>query len=107
MNGPVSRGDSARAAQLYPLLRLLARAEILRQVLFVFEPRPLGPGAVGREFRDQHMVDLGEDNIGRLDRCARPRPQIAAAPWRPAEHERAGVDLFEGHDAAATLAAVR
>src|SRR5712664_3243938 len=107
LNARAIRVDRALAAQHDPALRLLSRAEILRQVRAVFEPRPLGPGAVSREFRDQHMVGLGEDNGRRLDRCARPRPQIAAARWRPAEHEREGVDLIEDHDAAATAAAVR
>ena len=101
------RVDRALAAQHDPARRLLARAEILRQVRAVFEPRLIGPNAVGREFRDQHMVGLGEDNGRWLDRCARPRPQIAAARWRPAEHEREGVDLIEDHDAAGTVAAVR
>src|SRR3984893_11889941 len=94
LNARAIRVDRALAAQHDPALRLLARAENLRQVRAVLEPRPLSPDAIGREFRDQYMVGLGEDNGRRLDRCARPRPQIAAARWRPAEHEREGVDLI-------------
>ena len=61
LNARAIRVDRALAAQHDPALRLLARAENLRQVRAVLEPRPLSPDAIGREFRDQYMVGLGEE----------------------------------------------
>src|SRR5262249_20926664 len=103
-------GDSNPGASFsrkpYPALAALADRKILREIASVFELRPIGPGAVGREFGDQDVVGAAEDGARRKKRRGRTRPQGAAARRRPAQHEGQRVDLIEEHDGSRRVTAV-